>query len=516
MPLTEDAARPENPTHTSFVPEANSKAKLRDIKNKSVRGGAVTLFSQGVSTFVHLISTILLARMLTPADFGTIAMVTAITAFAGLFRDLGLSSAAIQKQDLTNAQQSNLFWINVAAGAILSTLVFCISPFVAWFYQQAHLASVTAVLSLTFIVGSFGTQHSASLVREMCFGRKAAAEITGSVIALCVAITLAYHNFGYWALVSSVLVGAACTTLLLTVLSPFWPAFPRSSEGMRHMLSFGAHVTAFNLINYFHRSFDNLLIGRVWGPTSLGLYSRAYALLMAPLAAIRGPITAVAFPAMSRLRDDDRAFRNYGRRLIELLALASMPLVAFIAISSHSLITVVLGEHWLEMHPIFIGLAPAAFIQTSCGIRGIVLHATGNGRRLLHWGIINSVVVSLSFVMGLSWGAVGVAVAYSIANYLLLMPSIAFVFHGTPLRSSDFYLGLAMPAACSAGAACFTLSIDRLVGTTTPTIAIALQLLCFMSSFIVLLLLTARGRATARYVQQLILSQFAKSDMRSE
>lgn len=131
----------------------------------------ISFATQGASVIIGLASTIVLARLLSPDDYGVMAMVVAVTAFAGLFRDLGLSSAAIQKQTLTNAQQSNLFWINVALGSTLTVLLAACAPLVAWFYGKPEVLWVTVALSASFIISSFGTQSGALLVREIRSGR---------------------------------------------------------------------------------------------------------------------------------------------------------------------------------------------------------------------------------------------------------------------------------------------------------------------------------------------------------
>lgn len=215
------------------------------------------------------------------------------------------------------------------------------------------------------------------------------------------------------------------------------------------MLRFGANVTAFDVVNYFHRNLDNILVGRIWGSEALGLYSRAYALLMFPVHAIRGPITAVAFPAMSKLQADNEAFKAYYRRTVSIVSLFSMPLCAFILIWSDSIVNILLGEKWLGIVPIFSALALAAFIQPAAGLRGLVLMALGKGGRYFKWGLIHAAVASVAFLVGIHWGPLGVAIAYAIATYGILQPSLLFVFAGTPVRPVDFWQSIARPAAAS-------------------------------------------------------------------
>ena len=336
---------------------------IKDLNRKSVRGGAVTMASQAASIVIQLISTVVLARLLSPEDYGIIAMVLAVTTFAGLFRDLGLSAAAIQKKKLTRAQQSNLFWINVAMGSMLTVLVAASSSLVAHFYAKPELFKVTMALSANFVIVSLGTQHGAMLVKRMQFVRKAIATISGSLVTLVVAVTLAFHGYSYWSLVWGNIAGAVITTIWLLVLSPFRPMWLSKGSGVRDMLGFGANITAFELINYFSRNLDKILIGRVWGAETLGLYSRAYSLLMLPITSIRGPINAVAFPAMSKLQDDPKKLRDYYLKVVATIAWLSMPLAAFLFISSELVVALILGEKWVGASASFSWLALAAFVQ---------------------------------------------------------------------------------------------------------------------------------------------------------
>jgi PST family polysaccharide transporter len=419
---------------------------MADLKRKSVRGGAVTIVSQAVSIAIQITSTVILARLLSPDDYGVLAMVFAVTSFAGLFRDLGLSSAAIQKKDLTHAQQSNLFWLNVAMGSLLTVLVAAGSPMVALFYSKPELTLVTVALSANFLIGSFGTQHGARLVREMKFGRQAAATISGAVVTFAVAVTLALYSFSYWSLVWGFLSGSLTTTLLLFCLAPFRPGLPSKGSGVRDMLKFGANVTAFEFVNYFHRNLDNILIGRFWGAEALGIYSRAYSLLMFPISAIRGPINAVAFPAMSKLQNKPKAFRSYHRNTNFILSLLTMPITLVLAICAEPLIHLLLGEGWGKSAEIFIPLAMASFILPVSSARGVIFLASGDSRSYFINGFIKAVVMSIGFIVGVNWGALGVAWGYFSATWIVQFILVPYTVKHSVMSYRDL-LCPCLPAA---------------------------------------------------------------------
>lgn len=430
-----------------------SSGALGALKRKSVRGGAVTMLSKGISILIQLTSTVILARLLTPEDYGVIAMVAAVTGFAGLFGDLGLSSAAIQKKGLTLAQQSNLFWLNVAAGALLTALVAAASPLVVLFYGKPELFWVNIALSFSFLIGSFGSQHGAMLVRKMQFGRQAVASIFGALVGLGVCINFALKGLSHWALVWANLSGAAVTTILLFVLSSFRPGWMTKGTGIREMLRFGANVTAFDFINYFHRNLDNLLIGKFVGAGALGFYSRAYTLLMLPINILRSPIKAVGFPALSSLKEQPDAYRNYYKKVTQLLALASMPLTAYLFVSAEGIIYLLLGEDWMGITPIFARLALVAFVQPVITLWGIVVLSRGMGRRYVQMGIFNTGCSAIGFVGGLPWGTVGVATGYAIVTYTTALPILAWAFRDTPLRLGDFLSAVARPFVASVASA---------------------------------------------------------------
>ncbi len=494
----------QKPPHTTnFIrkPDSNFQAPkespvdLGELKRKSVRGGAVTVALQGATIAIQLTSTVILARLLSPKDYGIMAMVLAVTNFAGLFRDLGLSSAAIQKRDLTRAQQSNLFWLNVAMGTLLTGLVAAASPLVVWFYGKSELLWVTVALSFSFLIGSFGAQHGAMLVRNMQFGRQGIASISGALFSLAVSVLLATQGWSYWSLVWGNLAGAMATTLLLIVLSPFRPGWIRAGTGIREMLKFGANVTAFGFINYFHRNLDNILIGKFVGADALGLYSRAYALLMLPLSSLRGPINAVGFPALSRLQDQPEAYRSYYRKVTQVLALLSMPFTAFLFVSSEQIIHLLLGPAWNGVTPIFAILALVAFVQPVITLWGMVMLSRGMAQRYVQIGAVNAGCSALGFAAGLPWGAVGVATGYAIVTYVTAVPILAWAFRDTPLRLRDFFAGTSRPFIASVLAAGMCIALSNQWGDLDVLIRLGISISIFAALYLLFLRALPGGRS---------------------
>jgi O-antigen/teichoic acid export membrane protein len=420
-----------------------------DLKKKSVRGGAVTASTQAVKFILRTGSTMVVARLLTPADFGLIAMVTALTGFAMMFRDLGLSMATIQSGNITHGQVSNLFWVNVAVGGMIAVAVASAAPAVAWFYGNPDLTSVTRVLSIAFVFSGLGVQHKALLRRQMRFTALGLTEIGGMAAGVTATIVAALFGAGYWSLVILTIITEAVTTLGAWIACSWRPGRATRRMDTRRLLRFGGNVTGFGIVNYFARNLDNILIGRYWGAQVLGLYNKAYYIMMLPVEQIRGPLQSVAMPALSHMQEEPERYRRYYLNLISILAFITMPIMALLYVSSVDVILLVLGPGWTGSVSIFQILCFTAFIQPVASTRGLILVSSGQSGRYLRWGIVNSILTAVSFVTGIRWGAAGVALSYTAANYIILVPSLWYCYQFSPIKVGGFFSAIARPAIIS-------------------------------------------------------------------
>jgi O-antigen/teichoic acid export membrane protein len=468
--------------HSQFF---DTKHLNSDLKARALRSGAVTLTAQGLSFLINIGSTMILARLLTPQDYGMISMVSAITGFAGIFSDLGLSTATIQRSDVNQRQVSNLFWINTGLGAAITIVVAAISPVIVWFYNTPQLLWVTAALSLNFLITGLAIQHIALLTRQMQFFTIAKVQIASTLLGITVAIFTATHGFRYWALVLNTLTASASSVVCFWLVSRWRPGLPQSKSGVRSMLRFGSDIARFNIINYFSRNLDNILIGRSYGTATLGLYSKAYQLLMLPITNLRVPLDKVAMPSLSRLQHEPAQYRSYYMKFISVLAFVSMPLVVFMFVCSDNIIRLVLGQQWLGASGIFKILAITALIQPVVTTQGVVTLSTGQSRRYFWCGTGYACVVVLSFIIGLPWGAKGVATAYAIANYLLVYPTLRYSYKGTPIRVMDFSASIYRPLFAALGMGIFCFFLNRSLSEAGDVLVLAF---CFLASIVVYLI----------------------------
>ncbi len=394
-------------------------------------------------------STAVLARLLMPEQFGLIGMVTAFTGFAQVFKDLGLSDATIQQKDITHEKISTLFWINACVGFITMVVVACVSPAIAWFYGDTRLTGISVALSVCFLFGGISAQHHALLKRQMRFDLVTLINITSIFFGSVTGIILAFMGFDYWSLVWKEISTAFFSAVGTWVLCRWCPGLPHRDSGIRSMLRFGSEITGFNIANYFSKSIDRILVGRFNGAGSLGIYERALQLMILPINQVRIPLGNVAFSALSIIQKDPERYRDYYKKLNELLSFCYMPLVLYMGIFSENIIVLVLGMNWIDVVPIFRILAIAAFILPLYSIADVVLVSCGHTRKYLLWGMFNSVSWIIAFIIGVRWGAIGLATAFVAIVYILLVPSLWFRFQGTPVSVPLFFKSICLAASSS-------------------------------------------------------------------
>jgi O-antigen/teichoic acid export membrane protein len=421
-----------------------------DLGGRSMRGGAVTLAVQILKFVVSMAATIVVARLLAPQDYGLVGMVVVLISFLGLFQYLGLPSATVKWQQLNHSQVSTLFWVNVALSTAIMLAVLGSAPLLAWFYNEPRLTGIAAGYAIVIFLTGISIQHIALLTRQMRFSAIAAIDIGALSAGLCVAIFAAWRGAGYWAIVLNQLVFALVTIAGAWTACKWRPGRPVRGSGVRSMLTYGGNLTGHSFTTFFSQNMDNALIGKFWGAYQLGIYSRAYQMLLMPLGQINTPLAAVAVPALSRLADSPERYRAAYLSILEKIAMLTMPGVVFMIVTSDWLMLFLLGPQWREAGRIFMLLGIAAIIQP-VSRTGLWLFITqGRSRELFKWGIVGAVLAVVSIVAGLPWGATGVAASYAITDLCITTPLFFwYIGRSGPVRTTDLYRTIA-PSACTA------------------------------------------------------------------
>lgn len=423
----------------------DSKDLTNNLRNKSIQGGALTFAGQGIKFLIQFASTVIMARLITPEDLGLVSMVAAITNFIVLFKDMGLSMATIQRPHVSHDQVSGLFWVNVIFSLLVFGVMIVISPLISWFYQEQRLIRITIALSAGIFLGGLAVQHQAILRRQMKFKILIIIDLISVLLGFFLGVGSALLGARYWALIISQLASSFATLVGVWVACKWIPGLPKRNTDIRSMISYGKNLTLFNLLNYFARNLDNILIGKRWGADLLGLYSRAYSLMTLPITQISSPITAVATPVLSRLQDKPEQFRNYYLKAIKFIAYFSMPITAFSAVMSNDVINILLGSNWLMVAPIFRLLAFSAIVEPIRVTSGWLYTTLGRTDRMAKWAFLSVPIIILTFLGGLHWGPNGVAAGYSIIIILLLYPQFAYATKGTPVKTGDVFITISRP-----------------------------------------------------------------------
>ena len=435
-----------------------------DLRGRSVRGGMLTLTSQGAQFLIQTVGTVVLARLLAPAEYGLVAMVTAITGLGQAFADLGLSEATIQHPEISHDQVSTLFWINVAVGAGLMSITAALAPVLAWFYHEPRLINITLVCSLTFLIGGLRVQHDALIRRQMRFISLAIRDVTSYAIAVPLAIFLALRGAGYWAIVVLPLTLNFTGMVLSWVMARWIPGPPRRNANVRPLISFGGSVAASYLVMTFTRSADSILIGWHWGAGPLGLYSRACNLLMLPVRQLGAPARSVAVPAFSRVQADPERIARFYLRTVNVIMWVSAPLFGYLFVAAEPVIAITLGKRWHEAAPVFQLLAILALGQLLMDATGWLLVSRGKSLRLLQMTLILAPIMIAGYAIGLPFGIRGVALCSSIVFVLVFPGVLKFSFRGSKITLRRLARAIFCPILlCLVGAVSGELALHYIV-----------------------------------------------------
>lgn len=393
-----------------------------NLRKKTVKGVSWTITSQVLRLLITITVTAILARLLNPSDFGIVAMVLVFTNFFSMFNDMGLASAIIQKRDVTELQLSSLFWINLIEGLFVSIIFLTLAPLIATFYSKSIIKPIVMVMSSLFTITSIGMVQRALFSKEMEFKKLSIIEITAAFLSGTVAVVLASIGCGVWSIVAQSLSQYFILSVLLFIFSNWKPKFMFKWQPIVSFLGFGIPLMGFNLVNYFSRNLDNMLIGRYLGSVQLGYYDVAYKSLLFPLSNISQVAGRVMFPALSKLDDEKERIRQAYIQATRYIALVTFPITAGLAILAPQFVRVILGSKWekaIFLVQIFALIGGLQSLYTTTGWIYLVRGRTGV---LFFAGLAVAVVYATSFVIGLRWNVEGVAISYAIAFLLILLP----------------------------------------------------------------------------------------------
>jgi PST family polysaccharide transporter len=390
-----------------------------NLGRSATRGASLMIATQFAKLFVQMVGIVVMARLLSPEDYGLLAMVIAIVGVGELIRDFGLSPAAIQARTLSDQQQSNLMWINSLIGVSLSVAAFFSSHAIADFYSNDRLVGICQAVAVTFLLNGISTQFRARMNRGLQFGRLAIVDLTSLVLGLSAGVVSALVGLGYWALVIQ-LISSAFLSMMGSMLAANWlPGVPRTGAGMSPLLRYGGNLMATQMVGYASKNIDSVLVGYRFGASSLGIYDRAFQLLMLPLNQIQAPSTNVALPVLARLQDNPNEFDRYLLRGQLLLLQVIISAFTVLWINAYWLVDVVFGGEWVDVVPILRALVIGGAFQAASYATYWVFLAKGLTGSNLRFTIVSRFVVIALVVAGSFGSPLSIAAAYSLGLFLI-------------------------------------------------------------------------------------------------
>ncbi len=448
---------------------------MTELKERTVRGLAWSAVGRFGTQALRFSLSVVLARLLAPADFGLVGMVLVFTGLATVVAELGLGASLVHRwsaaEDIDGGELAEpgppgddaarsfsperalgtVLVFTAAIGVSLAGVFFVAAPFLARLYDEPRVTALARALGAVFLLAPLGVVPRAVLTRRLAFAALARAEIAASLVAGAAGVGAALAGLGVWSLVALTLVNAALDAVLPWVAARTRPRPCWDAAQLRALLAHGAHLAGWNLLTYASRTADNLIIGARFGSAPLGIYGRAYSLMFIPVHQITGVAGRVMFPVLSSIQDDRPRIARIWLRSVGAIGLAIFPMVAGLAVVADDLVPVLFGERWAAVAPVLRILCGVGAIHALLNPTVWLYHATGRTGLLFLWGVVSSIALVGAFVIGASLGSIeSVATLYLAASAALAVPGLLLPARLVDIRAGAIIRRLAPSAARAA------------------------------------------------------------------
>jgi len=407
----------------------------------TVHGLKWSSVSQIIRQILQYVTTVILVGLISPDDFGLMAMALVVIGFLDIFKDLGTGPALIQKEIPTNELKASVFWFNLGVGVLITIFLYFISPLFALIYNSDDITSILQILSLSFLIVGTSITHRALLEKELSFKKLSTIELFSSIISFIVGISLAISGYGVWSLVFQSLTNTFLNSLMLWIFSNWKPSLHFSFTEIKLLSAFSLNLTGFNIINYFSRNMDYFIIGKFLGDRSLGHYYLAYRIMLYPIQNITWVVSRVLFPSFSKIQNDNNRFKNVYIKVTNSIAIITFPIMVGMAFVSREFVTTFFRTTWdIELvSTLIMILAPVGALQSVISTVGNIYQAKGRTDWMFRWSVIFTTITIIGFFIGMRWGTVGVAVSYLVTNLILIYPVFSIPFKLIELNPLSFF-----------------------------------------------------------------------------
>jgi teichuronic acid exporter len=348
---------------------------------------------------IQFVITIILARLLSPEEFGLIAMLTIFILLAQSFIDSGFGQALIQKKFTTNVDESSIFFFNIVLGILAAGVLYCLASWIAAFYKQPILIPMTRVLSLNLIINSFGLIHTTLLTKRLDFKTQMKVSLIATVFSGIVGVIMAYRGLGAWSLIAQLLINSMVRTVLLWFFHSWRPAWVFSCKSLRDMFSFGSKLLLSGILNTIFDNIYLIAIGKLFSATDLGYYSRAQGLQKLPVNSISVTVGNIAFSVFSSLQDDAAKLKRGCRKALTMILMINTPLMIGLAVVAKPLVLVLLTDKWAPCTPYLRLLCVVGILFPIHLINLNVLSSQGRSDIFLRLEILKKVMVVIAIVV---------------------------------------------------------------------------------------------------------------------
>lgn len=464
----------------------------------------VTITAQVAKLATQFAGVILLSRVLTPADFGLVAMVAVVLSLGDLLRDFGLPTAALQASSLSRKQAGNLFWLNTLLGALATVVVIAGTPLLVELYSAPPLLVLTPVLSITLLLNGMQAQLQVQLARRRHFLTLALTDITAPIMGLLAAMAAAFSGLGYWALAIQALVVSCALLTSRAALLRWNPGLPRRGSNIAPILRSGLHLGLAQLVGYAAGNADSVVIGVRFTPSALGLYNRAFQLMVIPISGLLAPLTNVVIPTMQRARARGQSVPVLMLRLQFTAGIATVPLFVLAIVAAPFLIPALLGQQWQGSVLLFQILAAGALFQVFSYVSYWTFLIEGLTGSLLRYNLLTKSLAIVLIVAGSFFGIVGVAIGYAL-GLVIAWPINLIWLHAVADQAFGRFFGQGLRLILPGLAGVITgLAIYPILSSWPGGVASALAALAALVVFGALVLIFPTGRRDCRSTMALI------------
>ena len=468
----------------------------------AARGAKVVMLGQAGKIAIQFVSVVVLARLLNPSEYGTFALALAVISLGEAFRDFGLSSAAIQAKTLSRDQQSNLLWVNVGIGAVLALGCVAASPLLEWVTKDPESPPLLQVMAIVFVLNGIVSQYRAGLNRDLRFEALVVSDLSGPVVGVAAGVLTAVWGWGVWALAVQQIVGVVVTTVVAVILSRWLPRLPNRRGDIRGMMRFGIGMVGTQTVGYLNNYIDTLTIGVRLGTVELGIYDRAFQVLMRTLNQVRNPTTSVALPVLSRMEPGTEECNRFIIRGQAALGYTLVAGTAFAAGAAEPLIAIFLGSTWAASAPIFAVLAVAGAFQTIGFVSFWIYVSRGLTSKLFLYSCVSLTVKVVFVLVGSNWGILGVAVGVAATPVVTLPISYLMISRWTPLPLRAMYAGAGRIVVCAALGGGAAAVASRLLESQVDALRLVVSFAALLCGYGLAALVSKRVRADLHGVIQ--------------